>query len=155
MATVRSTLPGGDQRTTGEALQGALVDLIDLSLYAKQAHWNVTGRLFRPVHEQLDEVVEIARQYTDTVAERAVSLGVNPDGRVRTVADSTRIPHLELGYLGDDKVVAAMTDILAQAVARFRERIGATEDSDLVTQDLFIEITAALEKQHWMFAVQN
>ena len=154
MTAVKSPLDEAAQKTTGEALQGALVDLIDLALVAKQAHWNLTGRNFKVVHEHLDEVVELARTYQDEVAERAVAIGVNPDGRVRTVADRTRLPQLEAGYLADDKVVAAVTDILAQLIARFRERVAATDEPDPVTQDLLIEITAALEKQHWMFQAQ-
>ncbi|MBO2446648.1 DNA starvation/stationary phase protection protein [Actinomadura barringtoniae] len=155
MATVKSPLPETAQKITGEALQGALVDLIDLSLVAKQAHWNITGRLFKQVHEHLDEVVDLAREYTDTVAERAVAIGTNPDGRSRTVADRTTLPQPDAGYIADDKVVALVTDTLAQIIGRFRERIAATDETDQVTQDLFIEITAALEKQHWMFSVQN
>ncbi|HEX2316871.1 MAG TPA: DNA starvation/stationary phase protection protein [Thermomonospora sp.] len=155
MATVKSPLNESALRTTGDALQGALVDLIDLSLVAKQAHWNLTGRNFRSIHLQLDEVVAVARKYTDLVAERAVAVGVNPDGRVRTVADSTKIRQPDGGYQSDDKVVASITDTLAQIIARFRERIKETEDSDLVTQDLFITLTADLEKQHWMFEVQT
>lgn len=156
MATVMSPLKDETaQRTTGEALQGALVDLIDLSLVAKQYHWNLTGPRFRSVHLQLDEVVSLARQYTDLVAERAVAVGVNPDGRVRTVADTTQIRQPDGGYKSDDKVVASMTDMLAQIITRFRERIKATEETDLVTQDLLIDVTAGLEKQHWMFQVQT
>ncbi|MBA9006964.1 MULTISPECIES: Dps family protein [Thermomonospora] len=156
MATVNSPLKDETAlRTTADALQGALVDLIDLSLVAKQAHWNLTGRSFRSVHLQLDEVVALARQYTDTVAERAVALGINPDGRVRTVADHTKIRQPDGGYQSDDKVIASMTDTLAQVIARFRERIKATEETDLVTQDIFINLTAGLEKQHWMFEVQT
>ncbi|MFG1999560.1 DNA starvation/stationary phase protection protein [Spirillospora sp. NPDC048911] len=155
MATVKSTLGETAQKTTGEALQGALVDLLDLSLVGKQAHWNITGRHFKQVHEHLDEVVNLAREYADTVAERAVAIGVNPDGRARTLADRTALPQLDAGSITDDKVVAAITDTLAQIITRFRERIAATEDADPVTQDLFIGLTAELEKQHWMFSVQN
>ncbi|WP_425301687.1 hypothetical protein [Nocardia farcinica] len=36
-----------------------------------------------------------------------------------------------------------------------RERIEATDTADPVTQDLFIEITAELEKQRWMFQAQS
>lgn len=154
MATVKTTLADNAQKVTGEALQGALVDLIDLSLIGKQAHWNITGRNFKPVHEQLDEVVDLARQYADTVAERAVAIGVNPDGRVNSVAQATSLPQLDLGYITDDKVVAAITDVLAQVIRRFRERIESTEETDPVTQDLFIALTGELEKQHWMFSVQ-
>ena len=57
--TITSPLPPDAQRTAGEALQATLVDLVDLSLVAKQAHWNVVGRNFRSVHLQLDEVVKM------------------------------------------------------------------------------------------------
>ena len=155
MATVKSPLPDDAVKVVGQALQGALIDLIDLALVAKQAHWNLTGRNFKVVHEHLDEVVALARTGQDDVAERAVAIGVNPDGRARTVADRTELPQLEAGYLDDDKVVAAITDILAQLIARFRERIAATDEPDQVTQDLLIGITAELEKQHWMFQAQT
>ena len=155
MATVKSPLPDDAVKVVGQALQGALIDLIDLALVAKQAHWNLTGRNFKVVHEHLDEVVALARTGQDDVAERAVAIGVNPDGRARTVADRTELPQLEAGYLDDDKVVAAITDILAQMIARFRERIAATDEPDQVTQDLLIGITAELEKQHWMFQAQR
>jgi starvation-inducible DNA-binding protein len=155
MAAVKSPLSDEALKVTGQALQGALVDLIDLSLVAKQAHWNLTGRTFKVVHEHLDEVVDLARTGQDDVAERAVAIGANPDGRARTVADRTELPQLEAGYLADDKVVAAITDVLAQVIARFRERIAATDEPDPVTQDLLIGITQELEKQHWMFQAQT
>ena len=44
-----------------KALQQALVDLTDLSLLGKQAHWNIQGSRFRALHLQLDEIVEEVR----------------------------------------------------------------------------------------------
>ncbi|WP_433478016.1 Dps family protein [Spirillospora sp. CA-142024] len=155
MAAIKSPLGDAALKATGDALQGALVDLIDLSLVAKQAHWNLTGRNFKVVHEHLDEIVALARAGQDDVAERAVAIGVNPDGRVRTVADRSTVPQPEAGYLADDKVVAAITDTLAQIIGRFRERVAATDEPDPVTQDLLIGITRELEKQHWMFQAQT
>jgi starvation-inducible DNA-binding protein len=154
MSKVKSALSDEARKTTGEVLQRALVDLIDLSLNAKQAHWNLTGRNFRSIHLQLDEVVAIAREHADVMAERAAAIGVNPDGRARTVADTGEQTPLDSGDLQDDKVVAAVTDLLSAIVERFREHIEVTDDSDLVTQDLLIAATTALEEQHWMFAVQ-
>ncbi|GAA1542974.1 DNA starvation/stationary phase protection protein [Actinomadura kijaniata] len=154
MAEIKSPLGDADRKVAGEALQGALIDLLDLSLTAKQAHWNLIGRNFKVVHEHLDEVVDLARASADDVAERAVAIGVNPDGRSRTVADRTQLPQLDPGYLGDDKVVAQIADLLGQIIARFRERVAATDEPDPVTQDLLIGITAELEKQHWMFQAQ-
>src|SRR5438105_13213207 len=81
MYVVKSPLADADLKTVAEALQGALVDLVDLSLVAKQIHWNIVGPRFRSVHLQLDEVVASARTHSDTVAERGSALGVPPDGR--------------------------------------------------------------------------
>lgn len=101
MSSVRNALPEEDLKIVGAALQGALVDLIDLALVAKQVHWNVTGPRFRSVHLQLDEVVTSARTHSDVVAERASALGVSPDGRAGTVADSSAIKAVPEGWIKD------------------------------------------------------
>ncbi|GAB1817317.1 Dps family protein [Herbidospora sp. RD11066] len=155
MASITSLLSAEDKKVTAEALQGSLVDLLDLSLLGKQAHWNIIGRTFRSLHLHLDEIVTLARDAADSVAERAVAVGVNPDGRARTIAEHTNLHQLEPGYIEDGKVIAAMTDILESMVRRMRERIEMTEKSDLVTQDLLIGITRELEKQHWMIQAQR
>jgi starvation-inducible DNA-binding protein len=155
MTTVKSSLSDEARRTTGTILQETLIDLIDLHLSAKQAHWNLTGRSFRAVHLQLDEVVDLAREAADTVAERASAIGVNPDGRARTVADHTKLHQFETGWLPDDKVIAAITDMLGEMGKRFRERIEKLDETDLVTQDILIATAQELDKQHWMFAVQR
>lgn len=155
MSVTKHILSDDARRATGAALQESLVDLIDLHLLAKQAHWNLTGRNFRSIHLQLDEVVDLAREHADTLAERAVAIGVNPDGRARTVAGSTKVQQMEPGYLQDDKVVAVITDLLAAMSERFRARIEATGETDVVTQDLLFAVTQDLEKQLWMFAAQR
>jgi starvation-inducible DNA-binding protein len=154
MISVKSPLNDDVRHVAGEALQGCLIDLIELSLQAKQAHWNLYGRHFRSLHLQLDEVVDMAREHMDTVAERCIAIGVNPDGRPRTVADTGQGLPIEAGAITDDKVIVSFTDIFAQMITRFRDRIDRTEP-DLVTQDLIVGITRDIEKQHWMFEVQR
>ena len=61
----------------GNHLQDTLVELIDLSLLGKQLHWSVVGPNFRPLHEHLDELVDSWREMADTVAERAVAIGIS------------------------------------------------------------------------------
>ena len=154
MAVVKSPLTDEVRNTVGQALQGSLIDLLDLSLTAKQAHWNVTGRTFKMIHEQLDVLTSLARTGADSVAERAVMIAVNPDGRVQTVAHETSLPALEPGWLPEDKVIHAVVEALSSTISRFRERIDAVE-ADQVTQDLLTSITGQLEEQHWMFSVQR
>lgn len=155
MYVVKSPLPDADLKTVGEALQGALVDLVDLSLVAKQVHWNVVGPRFRSVHLQLDEVVDTARQHSDTVAERASTLGVPPDGRAKTVADTSGVGVAPDGWVKDTDAVGTLVDALGAVIARMRERVEATGEADPVSQDIFIGITADLEKHHWMFQAEN
>ncbi|MET8558901.1 DNA starvation/stationary phase protection protein [Streptomyces sp. NPDC004959] len=155
MYVVKSPLAEADLKIVSDALQGALVDLVDLSLVAKQIHWNVIGPRFRSVHLQLDDVVDSARTHMDEVAERASTLGVSPDGRVGTVAATSGIDKIGDGWIKDNDAVAAMTDALAAAITRLRERVAATAEPDPVTQDLLIAITADLEKHHWMFQASN
>ncbi|MGP3947856.1 Dps family protein [Streptomyces sp. 7N604] len=155
MSVVKSPLRDEDLKIVGDALQGALVDLVDLALVAKQVHWNVTGLRFRSVHLQLDEVVASARKHADTVAERAAALGVSPDGRAETVAKSSGIDHVNDGWIKDDDAVRMLTGALGSVIVRMRERIEATDQSDRVSQDLLIGLTADLEKHRWMFQAES
>lgn len=155
MSAITSPLKPEDKKVVVAVLQATLVDLIDLSLLGKQAHWNVIGQNFRSLHLQLDKIVTKVREHADTVAERAVALGGNPDGRASTIANASEVPQLEPGYINDGKVVAAMTDILGSIIRRMRERVAATEKPDPVTQDILIEITQDLEKHHWMIEAQR
>ncbi|MER6676324.1 Dps family protein [Streptomyces sp. NPDC000983] len=155
MYVVKSPLPEADLRAVSGALQGALVDLVDLALVAKQIHWNVVGPRFRSVHLQLDEVVDIARAHSDTVAERASALGVPPDGRAATVAEGSGIGAVRDGWVKDVDAVGTLVDALGAVIARMRARIDATGEADPVSQDIFITITADLEKHHWMFQAEN
>ncbi|MCX5143338.1 MULTISPECIES: Dps family protein [unclassified Streptomyces] len=155
MSVVKSPLSETDLKSVGGALQGALVDLVDLSLVAKQVHWNVVGPRFRSVHLQLDEVVDTARQHSDTVAERASALGVNPDGRSGTIAKTTAIDSVPEGWVKDVDAVRTLVDALGVVIGRMRERIEVTGDPDPVSQDILITLTADLEKHAWMFQAES
>ena len=67
-------IDAGDREVLAE-LQSMLVELIDLALIGKQAHWNVEGPHFRSLHLELDELVDTWRSLGDQVAEREVTLG--------------------------------------------------------------------------------
>jgi starvation-inducible DNA-binding protein len=152
---ITSPLGDAERASTGAILQATLVDLIDLSLVAKQAHWNVVGPNFRSAHLQLDELVAAARQFVDDVAERANAIGISPNGKTKTVLESSGIPEYPDNWQSVEKTVAAIVSILGELIKRLRARIDETDKSDLVTQDLLIEISQELEKQHWMWQAQT
>lgn len=144
-----------DVNAVGHELQDTLVELTDLALQAKQAHWNVTGANFRPVHLHLDELTAAVRAASDDVAERAAAIGFTPDGRASTVAKNSPLSDFPEGRVADGEVVKLISDRLALVTDRLRERIERLDDLDLVSQDLLISIAATLDKHHWMFAAQR
>ena len=152
---ITSPLSDADRDAVGSVLQATLVDLVDLSLIGKQAHWNVVGKNFRSVHLQLDELVATARNYVDEVAERANAIGVSPNGKAKTVVESSGLPEYPDNWQSVEATIENIVKILADLVQRMRKRIDETDKSDLVTQDLFIEITQELEKAHWMWQAQT
>jgi len=136
------------------SLQQALVDLIDLSLQAKQAHWNVYGPQFRSVHFQLDDVVAELRVWSDDVAERLAALGEHPDGRAATVASTSAVEAYEAGAVAADKVIQQFAERLTAAGERIQGELPELE-ADLPSQDLLTGIAFGLEKQAWMFRASH
>ena len=156
-STTQAHLPslGEHQRDeVGNQLQATLVELVDLALAGKQLHWTVTGPLFRPLHEQLDELVDSWRELSDVVAERAVAIGYFPDAQSATVAGGSGLGQLERGPLDDHVVVRELTTRLADVAERVRERMDRLGDIDAASQDVLIEVVRALEQQLWMVRVQ-
>lgn len=141
--------------TVGIDLQDTLVELTDLALQAKQLHWNVTGRHFRTVHEQLDELTALARESSDTVAERSVTIGFAPDARAATVAKDSPLTDAPEARVSDAGAVDHVVALLTVVAERLRERIVRIADLDPVSQDLLIGVAADLEKQRWMFSAQQ
>jgi starvation-inducible DNA-binding protein len=142
-------------KTLKANLQRVLVDLITLHLQGKQTHWTVVGRNFRDLHLQLDEIVAIARDQSDVIAERMRSLGTLPDGRTETVATTTSLPVLPLGELDTAQVVDLMTDRLRATVASARAVHDDVDAEDPTSADLLHVIIDELEKQAWMLSAEN
>ena len=136
-------------------LQQLLADLIALHLQAKQAHWNVVGRNFRDLHRPLDEIVDVAEDAGDTVAERMRALGATPDGRVPTIAATATLPEFPAGEQAVATVVDLLTARLRTAAGTARAIHDAVDAEDPSTTDLLHGIIVELEKQAWMVSAEN
>ncbi len=155
MTTIHSPLTDDAHKVVTEALRDALVDLIDLSLTGKQAHWNVTGPRFRTIHFQLDEVVDAARKHTDIVAERSATIGSPADGRAETIAHDSQLPRLDAGWIRDDDVVRTFIGLYDGIIARMRQRAHDVEHADPVSNNILLDVVEELEKQFWMWQAER
>ena len=73
---------------------------------------------------------------------------------LRALQEQSRVPQPPVEWIQAEDAIRFFVDVFDQLVARMRERIDKTAD-DQVTQDLLIEITAALEKHYWMWQAEN
>jgi starvation-inducible DNA-binding protein len=150
MTQLLETRPTGTTAEHATTLQDTLIELIDLSLQAKQGHWNVVGPTFAPVHGLLDAFTDEYREWYDTVAERLTAIGVAPDGRSTTVARLTPLEQLPEGQIEDRFLLGWFDERVTLVADRVRDRAGKLADLDAASQDVLIEVLRGLEKQRWM-----
>jgi starvation-inducible DNA-binding protein len=150
-----ATLRHEERDALGTSLQALLVDLIDLALAGKQLHWNVVGPAFRPLHLQLDDLVDSARELGDQVAERARALSWAPDGRRGTIASRSSLPEMPDGEIPDSDVVRHVVALLLQAITTARAAMEEVAEYDAVTEDLVHQVVLSLEQHAWMFSAQQ
>ena len=136
-------------------LQKVLVDLIELHLQSKQAHWNVVGTNFRDLHLQLDELVDIARAGSDTIAERMRALDAVPDGRSDTVAATTTLPEFPAYEHSTGEVVDLVTTRVYATVDTMRAVHDAIDAEDPSTADILHQLIDGLEKSAWLIKSEN
>jgi starvation-inducible DNA-binding protein len=137
------------------SLQRVLVDLIELHLQAKQAHWNVVGTNFRDLHLQLDELVDFARDASDTIAERMRALDVVPDGRSDTVVAATSLPQFPAYEHGTQEVVDLVTARVYATVDTIRTVHDSVDAEDPSTADILHQLIDGLEKLAWLIKSEN
>ncbi|GAS93378.1 DNA-binding ferritin-like protein [Mycolicibacterium canariasense] len=137
------------------ALQQVLVDMIELHLQGKQAHWNVVGTNFRDLHLQLDELVDFAREASDTIAERMRALDAVPDGRSDTVAATTTLPAFPPYERSTGDVVDLVVTRIYAAVATLRGVHDTVDAEDPSTADALHQLIDGLEKLAWLIKSEN
>ncbi len=151
----RDILSDNASGETTALLQSNLVNLIDLALLLKQAHWNVVGQNFRSVHLQLDEIIETVRNASDEVAERINTIGIAPDGRSATVAQDSDLQAYPRDFQKVPETLANVADAIKITVDHLRRAILNLGELDPISEDLCIGISAELEKHLWMLQAQE
>lgn len=136
-------------------LQAILVDLIELQIQAKQAHWTVVGPGFRDLHLHLDEIVDIARAHADAIAERMRAVHAEPDGRSDTVCRQSRLAAYPAGSESVPYVADMIADRMATVAATARQTRDRIDAEDPATTDLVHALIQDVEKQHWMLCASQ
>ena len=148
--TTRIALDAESRAGVVTRLNARLADAIDLQRQAKQAHWNVKGPHFMPLHELFDAVASLAVTWSDDIAERLVQLGGVAEGDSRTVADRSSLPTAPDADADATTWTRAVADALGAFANTVRDGIHAADEAgDAVTADLLTQIGGAADKQLW------
>ncbi|HEX2101265.1 MAG TPA: DNA starvation/stationary phase protection protein Dps [Candidatus Synoicihabitans sp.] len=131
-------------------LNQQLADAIDLSLQAKQAHWNVKGANFVSLHTLFDEIAQTLTELIDELAERAVELGGIAEGTLPAVLAASRLPVYDRELLAGAAHVSALRAAMTHFAQSTRAAIDtAAASGDATTADVFTEVSRAVDKLLW------
>ena len=148
--TTAVNLPAATRAEMIALLNQHLADTADLYSQTKQAHWNVKGLHFYPLHLLFDELAEHREDEADLIAERATALGGYATGTVRMAAASSRLPEIPTDIDAGMEYVQTLVERYGQLANSTREGIDqADESGDMDTADLLTEISRQLDKDLW------
>lgn len=123
-----------------------LADTFDLYSQVKQAHWNVKGIHFQPLHELFDKVAEAVEPFVDEIAERVTGLGGTARGTARmAAAASTLAEYPEDAVDGTDHLVHVRDRLAAYAAANRRAIETAGELGDAATEGMLTDVQSAVD----------
>lgn len=133
-----------------KALGKFLGDSYLLYLKTQNYHWNVTGKLFQPLHTMFEEQYQDLALAVDEIAERIRALGEFAPGsfsafsKVSSIKEETGIPTAE-------EMIHNLVVGNEAVVTTAREIINLCEEAeDDVTVDLMVERMQKHEKNAWM-----
>jgi starvation-inducible DNA-binding protein len=149
MHQTRIDIDGETREQMVALLNQQLVDLFDLYSQTKQAHWNVKGAQFFPLHELYDKLAGDLLAHVDSVAERATTLGGTALGTARMTAAGSRIPEFPEITEGRETLEALIErySVLAASTRAAIEEADRLGDAN--TADLLTGVSSDLDKSLW------
>lgn len=150
MYATPSHLSDAARKNVSAALLALLADGLDLHSQIKVAHWNVRGPQFAALHPLFETFAVSLAAFTDTIAERAVTLGALARGTARHVAATSRIPEYPQETTRDLEHVALLADRFEVFLKSLRSaRAVAEKELDTDTVDLLTGVISEFEKHGW------
>ena len=141
------------RQKTAKITQQMTVDLLALFNEYKQAHWNVNGAIYLPLHEFYQQQADYYRGQADVFAERTLHMGYSVDGRYSTIAKTTKIPDFPAGYVTDNDSIKLLIDRVTALQKEVYAYIKETEDYDAPTSNKLQDLAYAVDKNLWQLRI--
>ncbi|MEM1087873.1 MAG: DNA starvation/stationary phase protection protein [Pseudomonadota bacterium] len=122
-----------------------------LMVKTQGVHWNVSGPLFKSVHDLTEDQYDDLFEAIDDIAERIRALGLRAPMTYEEMAEMTDIEPFTTAPLETGQMIEALaTDHQALATHLARGAKLAAEIGDPASEDLFVERLRIHEKHAWM-----
>lgn len=146
----KNDLVAEKRRKVIEILNQQMVDLINLQMQCKQAHWNVKGPHFIGLHELFDTIAEEVEKLVDEVAERSVAIGGTVDGTAEGVAKNTNLQAYPTTIFDGKDHIDALSSAIAAVGKGVRAAIDQVDElGDADSADLLTDASRILDKRLW------
>jgi len=137
-----------DREEIAGELSKVLADTSVLNLKTHNYHWNVTGELFYPLHQQFEEQYNELAEAIDEIAERIRALGFRAPGTLKEYQKLTSVKEdsEQPGGLEMVRRLALAHEKVAQTVRSAMARAEEVEDeatADLLTERLHVHAETA------------
>jgi starvation-inducible DNA-binding protein len=126
-------------------LHGQLRDLLSLALVGDHVRWVLVGDEAPELGHWLADAVPQWRGLADRVARRLVTIGVAPDGRVRSLAKDISLHWVPDGWLPDDEARRLVADRLRVLAGWACYRLAEATDPE--TANLLDDVCSTLRAQ--------
>lgn len=139
-----------ERKQVCKALGKLLADSYLLYLKTQNYHWNVTGKMFQPLHTLFEEQYQDLAEAVDQIAERIRALGEFAPGSFSSFSKVASIKE-ENGIPIAEEMIHNLVVGNEAVVSTAREIISLCDDAeDDVTADLMVERMQKHEKNAWM-----
>lgn len=145
-----------DENKTKDTVKQLNILLADYHLYYQKLrnfHWNVEGKNFFDLHEKFEEMYDDAKIKIDEIAERILTLRMNPVSNFSKYLKLTNLVESN-SNLGDYQMVETLLEDHGKIISQMRKVVKtADEGGDEGTIDLVGAYIRELEKSSWMLEV--
>lgn len=150
MHFTRISLPEKDRIEIIVFLNKTLASISDLYTQLKHAHWNIKGKEFISLHLLFDKIAEEVEEQVDIIAERIMTLGGTALGTIQEISKNTGLRIYPTNIFSAEEHLEHLTHNFAILGELSSKNIDQTAElNDMVTNEIYIELTTMLNKNLW------
>lgn len=141
---------------TKAILNQAVADLSQLSALIHQTHWYMRGPGFLTQHPKMDEYRDAIELQLDEISERLITLDGAPYSTLKEFAEHSKITLEPTTYnVATNERFKALVTAFRYLTTLYQKGLDASDaEGDDVTNDIFVDGKAWLEKTLWMLQAE-